>query len=321
MRAERARVALVALTALPAVLVAGSAWGYVRSRVENGCRVLGDGCYETAWSRSAGTCIPVTIYLNGFDAMTPDEVAKSVAAAAHAWSPSSVTCPGALEPTHPFLEIVPSLAPLDAAKPEAKSDARNVVVFETSEPLDDGVIALTTLANKLDGRILDADVQINAVEFEFRNLDPGSNVNVSAVDLQAAITHEFGHFLGLGHTCFEPGGSDLLPPINHLGDEVPFCNGAPADVESTVMFAIVQQEDIRKRTLTADDVDGVCAIYPAAADPHRCVLDLPDDGCGCQTGGAGGRAPAALLIGAWLTRGRARRGRRARTPRPASTRR
>ena len=40
-------------------------------------------------------CQIVTIYPNGFTEMTSDEVAKSIAAAAHAWSPDAVTCPAA----------------------------------------------------------------------------------------------------------------------------------------------------------------------------------------------------------------------------------
>jgi MYXO-CTERM domain-containing protein len=60
------------------------------------------------------------------------------------------------------------------------------------------------------------------------------------------------------------------------------------------MFAIVDPGDPRKRTLTADDIAGVCAIYPEADDPRICALDLPDDGCGCAVGGGG----AGAFIGA-----------------------
>src|SRR6185503_18935576 len=117
--------------------------------------------------------------------------------------------------------------------------------------------------------------------WDFANLDPGASVGGNGqgdpFDLQAAITHEFGHFLGLGHTCFTPFGSDPEPPIDNLGNEVPGCDKAPPDVEATVMFAIVDQADVRKRTLTDDDIGGVCAIYPEADDPRICHLDLPDD--------------------------------------------
>ena len=305
------------------------AWGHVRSRTPPGCRVLSDdpatGCVETAWSRTSGTCIPATVYLNGFGAMTPDEVAKSIGAAAHAWSPSRVDCStsgSAGEPTHPFLELVTDMAPLDAGKPPIANDARNVVLFQTEDILLPEVVADTAITTKKDGRILDVDIQINAFHFGFANLDPGSDPGDSRIDLQAAMTHEFGHLLGLGHTCFAPGGSDPEPPIDDLGNLVPDCGGAPNEVEATVMFAIVNAGDTRKRTLTADDAAGVCAIYPEADSPRVCALDLPDDGCGCAAGGVrGGAFALALAMLALVTTGRARRGRREPTPRPASTRR
>jgi hypothetical protein len=312
-----------------AICAAPPAWAFVRKLAPKTCRVLADGCTEIAWSRTVGTCIPLTVYMSGFTEMTPDEVAKSIAGAAHAWSPSEVTCPGAGELTQPFLEIVPSMAPVDAPKPIVRDDRRNVVVFrmmpfeDEDDVLVPGVIALTTVSSKADGRILDADVEINVAEFRFANLDPGFTGNpLTFVDLQTAITHEFGHFLGLGHTCFVEGGSDPARPIDHLGNEVPDCTGAPAAVKETVMFATVDFGDTRRRTLSADDVAGVCTIYPAAESPRQCALDLPDDGCGCGTGGRGVSAAALALALLTLVRtGRARRGRRAPTPRPASKRR
>ena len=52
------------------------------------------------------------------------------------------------------------------------------------------------------------------------------------------------------------------------------------------MWYVIDQESIVKRDLTTDDARGVCAIYPAAQDPHSCSQNLPDDGCGCAAAGA-----------------------------------
>jgi hypothetical protein len=89
------------------------------------------------------------------------------------------------------------------------------------------------------------------------------------------------------------------------------------------MFATILQDnaEISKRVLSPDDIRAVCEIYPAERDPHTCTLDLPDDGCGCATGGhAAGTTPAlaflTLALGLSLLRtGRARPGRRGATAR------
>jgi MYXO-CTERM domain-containing protein len=90
-------------------------------------------------------------------------------------------------------------------------------------------------------------------------------------DLQNTITHEAGHVLGLWHT----------------------------DTASATMWAYADLREIVKRDLDADDVAGLCAIYPAGEAPTTCPgLDLPEcqgsgSGCGCRSGGGGG-APIAL---------------------------
>ena len=315
------RPAIVALfSAALAATFAATAWGYARAKTEDGIPIY--------WTSS---CLPVSVYLDGFSQMTPDEVAKSVGAAAHAWSPSAVSCPAAGGGvSHPYLEIVPTMAPATAA-PVVGNDGHNVVVFRSANwEMDHSIaaVAVTSLTKKRDGRILDADVEINAEYDNWANLDPGSdptpgNGQDIPFDLQNAITHEFGHFIGLDHTCFTAL-SDSVRQIDDQGNPVPDCDFAPADVQATVMFATIVQNnaEVSKRFLSPDDTRAVCEIYPADNDPHTCTLDLPDDGCGCAAGGPGARGGAALLailtlaLGlALFTRGRARPGRREATAR------
>lgn len=113
------------------------------------------------------------------------------------------------------------------------------------------------------GTIFDVDMAFNAAYFEFsaeRACDP------NAADLDAVVTHEFGHFFGLDHS--------LAP------DATMAPTSGPGDCD--------------KRDLTADDEAGLCSIY----------LDL-DDSSGCA-GGSGGALPsawlAALLIGGLAAR-------------------
>ena len=220
------------------------------------------------------------------------------------------------------------MASAGTVPPPVANDARNIIVFRTQSWNDElhpaAAVALTSITKKRDGRILDADIEINASSQPWGNLDPGSpdltpgNGQNIPFDLQNAITHEFGHFVGLNHTC--QGLADTVQLIDNNGNPVPQCDLAPAPVQATVMFATINQAngETSKRFLSQDDIDGVCAIYPAAQDPHACTLDLPDDGCGCAAGS--GPLPAApFVIGLLLpllTRGRARRAGRGPKARP-----
>jgi hypothetical protein len=253
--------------------------------------------------------VPIAIYQNSFTDMTRDEVAKSIAAAAHTWSPTSVTCPDGV--SHPFLEIVPWIEPETALPPTPAYDGKNTLLFYTpSRPyppfeisgISPQVLALTATWARADGHIVDVDVRVNATDNFFANLDPGNTGGngQSPYDLQNALTHEFGHLLGLGHTCWSPF-SDPEQPIDDNGVAAPYCDGAPPELKETVMFAMIAgNRELTKRTLSADDIRAVCDIYPDEQDPRDCTLDMPEDGCGCRT--TKGPASAAVsLIGLALT--------------------
>ncbi len=313
-----------ALAAIAVLTASSPARGFVRERVTEDCELVDDfGCAPIAWHER--NCVPIDIYMNGTADMTRDEAARALGAAAHAWSPSAVACTATARPPHPYLEIIPGMAADDAKPPPVANDSHNVLIFQSEWPLDlpFGAVAVTTIAKKKDGRILDADIEINDQWFPWANLDPGAPTHGQGdlFDLQNAITHEFGHFLGLGHTC--DAGNDANT-FDDKGTPVPVC-GSPdetPEIRGSVMYAIVETGETSKRVLSPDDVAGICTIYPTADDPKLCTLDLPDDGCGCASGG-GARTIGGLAFGlafaalARLRSGRARRGGRGRTPRPA----
>ncbi|HEX9243800.1 MAG TPA: peptidase M10 [Anaeromyxobacter sp.] len=151
------------------------------------------------------------------------------------------------------------------------------------------VLALTTvLHDPSSGRILSADIELvgwdgGAQGSLLTALPPHGwyfTCNSSAqtgslctrygdggcdfIDLQNTVTHEAGHFLGLAHPC----GEGVLPAC---------------PTPSPTMAPTAPTGQKTKRVLTADDVAGVCAIYPE-----------PSGGCGC--GGGGGTGTAALLL-------------------------
>lgn len=334
----RIRLAIVALAVGAPILVGPSrpAQAYVRGVSDEGAPLY--------WSSS---CAAVTIYLNGFSMMTPDEVGKSIAAAAHAWSPAEVTCPGPVGSAdaggaadagggHPYFEIVPSLSTGGPA-PSVAYDGKNSIIFQTTVwPEAAEFIALTTHFSRPDGEILDTDIEINAVPdigTTWANLDPGATVSghlQNPVDLQTAMTHEFGHFIGLAHTCFHVGVDSFPVPDDDQGQPIPDCPDPPAtpDVppaQSVMWFYVDPVLGISKRALAPDDMRGICDIYPAAQDPHACTLNGPDDGCGCATGGGRGTwgvVPSLLALGVAAARARSSRcfrSDRARRAAPGST--
>jgi MYXO-CTERM domain-containing protein len=303
------RTAAIALLTL---LVAARADAYVRYRTDQGNPFF--------WSVS---CVPVTIYLNGFDQMamlTANVVAKSAAAAAHTWSPEAVTCGSGAATTHPYLEIVPSLAADGVTPPPAMYDAHNSVIFRTElwrmsgrptgKAYDAAALAITSVFAKPDGHIVDADIEVNATAGGplWANLDPDSMVTVGhgldVHDLQNTLTHEFGHFIGLDHTCATGFVDPTNPkpwPHDDMNRAVPYCSDAPESIRQTVMFDSATAGETSKRTLSADDSRAVCEIYPAAQDPYACTLDAANDGCGCVT--ARGSRPglgALLAAAAWF---------------------
>lgn len=92
------------------------------------------------------------------------------------------------------------------------------------------------------GMILDSDILLNGVNHSFTTTD-----EVGKHDVRNIVTHEIGHFIGLGHEV------------------------APIDSEAT-MFAVASPNETKKRSLAASDLQGMLSAYagvltkqPAAA--------------------------------------------------------
>lgn len=132
-----------------------------------------------------------------------------------------------------------------------------------------------------DGKILDADIELNAINFSFVHIPtPAGYVprdGTSASDLENTLTHELGHFQGLDHTCWDH--ATARQPVDESGVPIPDC----ADVEAhnvpeaeyqkvvqSVMFPFSTPSETIKRTPKADDIAAICGIYPAAKDPRSC---------------------------------------------------
>ncbi len=124
-----------------------------------------------------------------------------------------------------------------------------------------GALAITTTSfEPTTGRILDSDIELNVPGFLFTTVDypvcvsPNFNVSCVATDIQNALTHEFGHSLGLAHNC------------------------QPA----STLSAATAPGELSKRSLDLGSRQAVCDIYPRGQPSLDCGTD------GGTGGGAGG---------------------------------
>jgi hypothetical protein len=296
-RVDSRRRGARAAVALGLLLVAGPAGAYVRTKTDRGASVH--------WRDS---CIYITAHVTAPPPnLTPELAASAARAAAAAWSTPQVDC------TNLNLQVAVS----EVTNAPVTNDRHSNLVFrqemwcreprETDEPCyDSSALAITTVfAQQNDGLVLDADTEINAVDFTWGDLEAGIGVVGNVQDLQNTLTHEFGHLLGLDHNCYSP--NDRARGIDQNGKAVPDCSRAPAAVQAATMYASVRRGDIERRTLSPDDIEGVCAIYPTTGAPACAPVmdgdppaqiggDDPGDGGGCAVGRGPGRTAGAGLL-------------------------
>jgi hypothetical protein len=162
------------------------------------------------------------------------------------------------------------------------ASTHDVIVFrDAAWPYANPVntLALTTVTYGVnDGEIFEAYTEVNTAEHTVSTEEPPPS---GTFDLQAILTHEAGHFLGLAHA------TDTHP----------------------VMYAFYKPGAI---TLTPDDVDAICSVY--APDPPGSSCQAARAGGRGSSSGDATAAVGPLLLGvsvlAWGTRrwrGRARR--------------
>jgi hypothetical protein len=227
-----------------------------------------------AWPQ---TCVPVTVYPNDLPDLTPDQTMHAVSAAAAAWSAEQNAC------TYLKIQVGSSMA----AAPTASYDGRNSVIFRRTSwcragelpgtcSYDPAALAITSVfVSNTDGKIRDADIEVNAKNFVWTDLDLHP-ADVGKADLQNVLTHEMGHLIGLAGSCVTDG--TLPRPVDNAGQPVPDCGSASATVRATTMFEASIPGEVSKRTLAPDDIQAVCDSYPKAQDPAICPVAGADAG-------------------------------------------
>jgi hypothetical protein len=214
------------------------------------------------------------------------------------------------------------------ADTEVGSDRTNLVKFREDRwcrpAVDDDperchpstAAGITTLAfvddpgSDRDGEIIDADVEINGVDFAISVDGESLDGNDCRADLGNTMTHELGHVVGLAHTCLLPG---QPARVDNAGAPVPACTEAdrtaPNRLTEATMYAAQSCGETKKQTLDVDDTDALCTGYPSASDPGVCEPPASTE-AGCCSASAGSRATsllAAAFVMGWLLRRRPRR--------------
>jgi hypothetical protein len=99
------------------------------------------------------------------------------------------------------------------------------------EDVSPDTLALTTIVYRsASGQIVDADIDLNGA-FYWTDTDTAGAIDR---DVENTMTHELGHLLGLAHV----------------------------DDAAATMYGMSPRGDTEKRTLDADDIAGLCFIYP-----------------------------------------------------------
>jgi hypothetical protein len=265
-------------------LTSAPAWGYVRTTTENNVPVR--------WPHACVTVIAHTA--NPPPNLTPDLMLSAARAAAAAWSRGSLACSGF------ELQVTGSNT---ADTPTANDQVNNLVFRKADWEYDASALAITTVfAQQASGTVVDADVELNAAPimissaltkmFKWGDLIGGQGAEGGAEDLQNTLTHEFGHLLGLDHNCYLK--TPMRIPVDDKGNPVPDCRSATPAMQDATMYPAVSRGDTLRRTLSDDDIAGVCAIYPAATS------SCTDSGGGCAYGGPARSGGLALAMGVLL---------------------
>lgn len=146
-----------------------------------------------------------------------------------------------------------------------------------------------------DGEIVDADIELNGADFAIAHQGQSTGTNSCKSEITNTLTHELGHMLGLEHPCLASGDP---PRTDGAGKPVPACNATtdPKILEAT-MYNFQDCGETKKASLSDDEVDAICTIYPTSKDPGVCEPVGAQDGC-CSSSTS--PHPSTLLLGLGL---------------------
>jgi Matrixin len=238
----REPLGLALLLVLPALLLPGaSGVAHAYCRLTTQMPTPGNNCSQggigLSWHRQ---CISYSVMPPMHSDPPLDALRNTVDASFATWT--AVTCNG----QRVGLDLRQTDELAECAQPQYNTHDKNAntILFlddwdARSLPAD--AFGLTLVWHNPDtGEIYDADMQINETLGTIAIC--GQSCPQGAVDLQNVVTHEAGHFLGLGHSM----------------------------VKDATMSSRATIGETSKRMLADDDRQGLCSIY-ASNPPSACV--------------------------------------------------
>jgi hypothetical protein len=230
--------------------------------------VAGGSGVPIAWRRR---CTSYALYEGDSRTMSRAQIVSALNSAFSAWM--NVKCAGN-RPIGLQVRALPEPSQCDQAEYNIDGPNQNTVVFVddwaarcvyasdgSTVCYDPKAFAVTTVwHNKNTGEIFDVDIEINENRGPYGvcPAEPNRCTDRRTVDLQNVLTHEVGHYFGLGH-----------PPASQAG------------ATQTTMYGDSQPGETSKRSLDADDVAGLCAMYPDL-DVNETCDDTPAGGLSLQ---------------------------------------
>ena len=235
-----------------ALLQTGDAHAFCRMTTDGGAQIGNASCVERGepleW---ADPCLSYAVDSRGSSWMSQEDINAAIDASFATWM--GADCDGS-----PPNVIFKPLPPSTCRRAEFNTGPNvNTIAFldpwrdpclDANEPgYDSNAFAVTIVwHNTNTGEILDADMMINDTEASATSAggpydncpptgcDPGSRLAPGPADLASIVTHEAGHFIGIGHS----------------------------DLPEATMFASAERSSVEKRDLAQDDIDAICTIYP-----------------------------------------------------------
>jgi MYXO-CTERM domain-containing protein len=272
MTSHRLIAAVTIALSLAVSLVAPSAAAFCRSTTcvpkKEKCPIDSDGCVESGhpiiWGKST---LAYRFHEAGSTQLIREEARAAIRAAFNRWS--DTVCPDGRRTSLRFVEGEDVTEDKPLEKNVQASEPFAIFFRDLGWPYDDvdETLAKTnTTFDKKNGRILYADMEVNTTR-RF-STDEASE----EIDLQAVMTHEVGHYIGLNHSKVPQ--SIMAESYCSLDDRC-------------------AKGKVAARRLSPDDIDALCTLYPPDGVEKIAEDSKSPISCAASPAPASGRSPVA----------------------------